>query len=280
MKALSIYVLVQEFYALEAITAILTLEKHNKFEPMKHSHSRWYRDFNAFRDEYIYRFANAIFDYTVLVVAGELRHCASKASHYIYGYYDGECARNDVYNDCAVYNPRDILTAGIRMFDTNYVKWGRAFGGDKWYQIAMAGLLKDEVPDCIFVDHCVDLSHNNSVYFDKGAGIFYLDSRNLYREFLDFKRSCEPQTLIKEEQGHQFNSLLKRAFTLNIIEEQPIDDQIFPIQTEMETRLLAYQPIAWGDKRLALNENNIMAQTDFSCTPSRRKHDREYANCA
>jgi len=280
MKELSIYVLVQEFYALEAISAMLFVNNHNNFEPMKHSHSRWYRDFNTFRDEYIRRFANAIFDYTVLVVAGELRHCTSKASHYIYGYYNGECERNDVYNDCKGYNPRDVLAAGIRMFDTAFVEWGRAFGGDKWYQIAKAGLLKDKVSDCIFVDHCVDLSHNNSVYFDKSAGIFYLDSRSHYKNFLDFKRSCEPQTLIQERQGYQFSSLLKRAFTLNIIEEQTIDIQIFPTQTETETRLLAYQPIAWGDKRLPLNESNIMVQPNFSHTSNRCKHDREYARCA
>ena len=115
---MNIYSLVQEFYALEAVSAMLSGTQDNNFEPMRHSHSRWCRDFTDFRNEYISKFASAIFDYTAMVVAGELRHCKQKASEHIKGYYDGQhLSRGDVYDECSVYNPHDILNAGLRMFD-------------------------------------------------------------------------------------------------------------------------------------------------------------------
>ena len=83
MDLLNIYLLVQEFYAIEAIAAMVSVNQGSNFEPMRHSHSRWYRDFHDFRDEYIIRFASAIYDYTVSVVAAELRHCKGQASQYI-----------------------------------------------------------------------------------------------------------------------------------------------------------------------------------------------------
>ena len=142
MSLMNISFLVQEFYAVEAISALISVNQSGNFEPMRHSHSRWYRDFCDFRNEYISKFASAIFDYTVLVVAAELRHCNERASYYIKDYYTTFLPRDAVYQECSVYNPRDILLAGIRMFDTCYVDWRKGYGGDKWKQIAKAGLMK------------------------------------------------------------------------------------------------------------------------------------------
>jgi len=220
MKLLNIYLLVQEFYAIEAIYAMLSVNKGNNFEPMRHSHSRWHMDYNDFRDKYISKFASAIYDYTVLVVAAELRHCKNQASQYIREYYTTFLSRDDVYEECSVYNPHDILLAGIRMFDTGRVEWRKSYGGGKWRQIAKAGLMKDKVTDCVFIDHCVDLSHNNSVYFDKCAEKFFLPNRHEYQKLLTKKRYSEPQALIGTKQGLRFHKLLSRANNLNIINTQ------------------------------------------------------------
>uniref|UniRef100_UPI0032608329 hypothetical protein n=1 Tax=Clostridium sp. NkU-1 TaxID=1095009 RepID=UPI0032608329 len=122
------------------------------------------------------------------------------SSQYIQDYYSADQSRNDVYRDCSVYNKSDILKAGLRMFDTERVAWSSSFGGEKWKQIAKAGLLKGKVRDIIFVDHCVDLSHNCSIYFDKKAGIFFLQYLTQYKELLDLKQVCEPQVLLRTRQ--------------------------------------------------------------------------------
>lgn len=274
MKLLNIYCLVQEFYAIEAISALLSSNHDSNLEPMRHSHSRWYCDFCDFRDTYILKFASAIYDYTVSVVAAELRHCRSQASQYIQDYYSSEQSRDEVYRDCSVYNKIDILKAGFRMFDTERVTWSSSFGGEKWKQIAKAGLLKGKVSDIIFVDHCVDLSHNCSIYFDKKAGIFFLENLTQYKELLDLKRICEPQVLLRTRQGAQFNRLIFRANTLHILEEKAEGDSHLADRGEAETLLLDYRPVVWGNKRLDYSESNIITQQYFG------SRDREYARAA
>lgn len=276
MDRMDIFQLVQEFYAMEALSAMLLVNQNSRFLPLRHSHERWYRDFSDFRSKYIAKFSAAIFDYTALVVAAELRHGRKKASHYLKAYYDSELERGTVYDDCSVYAAKDILAAGISMFNEKCVKWDKGYGGDKWKQIAKAGLMKDKVNDCVFIDHCVDLSHNNSIYFDKGAGIFVLHSVDQYQTFLDFKRCCVPQDLIVAGHGSIFRRLLSRAAVLDLVEQLP-HVSICACETS-ESTLLDYRPVEWGSKRLDYSERNI-APSIHLCIGCRR---REYdcAQCA
>lgn len=255
--------LVQEFYALEAVSAMVAGTEYGDFQPMQHSHRRWYEDFSRFRDRYISKFASAIYDYTVLVTAAELRHMKRKASHYIKGYYDGPLERNEVYQDCVAYRADDILHAGYRMFDPQKVKWEEDFGGEKWWYITKAGLMKGKFDNCTWIDHCVDLSHNGNIYFDKGAGIFALQSREQYKEFLDLKRDCEPKKLLERKFGYHFARLLWRASNLQILTGLEIGGLLSPLEGASEQQLLCYSPIQWGKKHLNYSDRNILANKDF-----------------
>lgn len=277
MDLLNINLLVQEFYAVEAVSVLISSIQHSSFEPMRHSHSRWHQDFSDFREEYILKFASAIYDYTVLVVAAELRHADRKASHYIKGYYPSTYFRDQVYRECTIYKAGDILAAGMKLFDTRRVEWDDGFGGEKWKCIAKAGLVKGKVSDCIFIDHCVDLSHNNSIYFDKHAGIFCLQSKENYQTFLDLKRFCEPQALIREKKGRRFNQLLWRANNLGIVESCQADGLISPEYDLAESRLFDYHPVQWGDKPLDSSDCNIGRQAEF-CDVARRENEERFAD--
>lgn len=277
-ERLNIFQLVQEFYAMEALSAMLLMNQGSRFHPLRHSHERWRRDFGNFQNEYITKFAAAIYDYTALVVAAELRHCRKRASRHIKGYYNSDLDRDMVYKDCSAYAPKDILTAGIRMFDTNSVKWEGGFGGEKWYQIAKAGLMKDTVCDCVFIDHCVDLAHNNSIYFDKGAGIFFLPCVVQYQEFLNFKRSCFPQDLMEVGHGDIFRKLLSRAVTLNLAEHLPPYVSTRACKTS-ESALLDYRPVVWNGKPLNHSESHIV-QSCHCSVPKRDEERSKYALCA
>ena len=258
---LDIRQLVQEFYAMEAVSAMIQGNQYSCFQPMRHSHSRWHSDFMEFQKTYISQFAAAIYDYTVLVVAAELRHGKRQASRYIKDYYTTAYGREDVYRDCACYKAHDILLAGLHLFDPAFAKWNEAYGGKKWFYIAKAGLLKGTVSDEVFIDHCVDLSHNNSIYFDKSAGIFCLQETRLYQEFLDHKRICEPQALIKGQFGYCLNRLLLRAAQLGILPDYLPgcrSDHLFPLfSTQNESDLLTYQPVHWGNIPLNCSDENI-----------------------
>lgn len=261
---------------MEALSAIILVNQNSRFDPLRHSHARWFQDFSNFRERYIDKFAAAIFDYTASVVAAELRHGRKRASQYLKVFYDSELDRCTIYDDCSIYFAKDILDAGMRMFDTNRVKWHGGYGGSKWRQIAKAGLMKGNVSDCIFIDHCVDLSHNNSIYFDKGAGIFTLQSIDQYKVFLDFKRICAPQELIEAGRGYLYRKLLSRAVTLNLVELPTVG---IAAGESAESSLLVYRPIAWGDKRLDYSERNIAASV-YCNREDRRESEPRYALCA
>lgn len=283
MDVMNIYLLVQEFYAIEALSALVIANEENTFEPLRPSHERWKQDFDSFRDNFTKQLAASIFDYTVLAVAGELRHCKERASQYIGGYYSDDTTRDGVFENCTVYRPKDILYSGLRMFNPDKVIWHPKYGGVKWQQIAKAGLMKGRVSDCVFVDHCVDLSHNCCPYFDKGAKIFILWNSEQYAQFLDFKRICASAALLEQKQGQEFNRLLSRANTLQIVAvapKIPAYSDLELVRADWENRqrsentLLSYQPVEWGDEPLDYSEKNIIRQ-DYSDTGSRRT--RRYA---
>jgi len=284
MGLLDISLLVKEFYAIEAVTAMLTGAGYGDFQLMRHSHNRWYQDFTDFRNEYISKFASAIYDYTALVVAAELRHAMRNASHYIANYYTNSLHRDEVYRDCTTYTPEGILKSGFRIFDPEQVKWSESYGGEKWWNIAKAGLMKGRVSDCIFIDHCVDLSHNNSVYFDKSAGIFYLSEKEKYSDFLDWKRICDPRDLLQEQRGAILNRLIWRADNLNIIRDCYVDNLFFTESDKAEKLLLDYRPVQWGNKHLECSENSILQSDEFyrEEKDEREEYERQcrYAKCA
>ena len=247
---------VEEFYALEAVLAQVYCER--KLEPFRHSHARWERDFSSFREQYNSRLATAIYDYTAVTVAGEMRHGYVRASKYILGYFDDETSRTSVYRECIKYTPDSLLSAGSRLFG-EIIEWHRSYGGPKWEVIARAGLRKASLPDSVFIDHCVDLSHNGSVYFDKGADIFFINGFDTYKKYLDFKRQCEPRQLMEYVLGSRFNRLILRAITLGIIDipiPQKADSENCGLPlfwrhnnstvNETESNILNYQSPQWG----------------------------------
>lgn len=279
---------VREFYSLEALSYYaMTIPEEKLFLP---SIQKWLEDFHSYRNLFTKKLAEAIFDYTAKVVAGEMGHCYRKADRVLDGKYflnREMMARDHTYSECIDYSARALLECGALIFNPAEVNWDDAYGGEKWHDIAKAGLLRYSLNDIVFIDHCVDLSHNNSVYFDKGAGIFeFYNLCSRYQEFLNVKRDSSPEDILFSEH-HRSNScqlltLLGRAMILNIIPEDDyllfkLSDHLVnyfnretvkwairacerEIPTEMVYDVLKYTPIKWGNKvppsKLVCNENN------------------------
>lgn len=132
-------------------------------------------------------------------------------------------------------------------------------------------MLKGKVSDGVFIDHCVDLSHNSNVYFDKGAGIFRLWDEKTYKDFLDRKRLCTPQELIQGAPGKELNRLLQRADTLQILRGYRENPFLSGEVAETEQQLLDYDPIAWKNKPL----NAVILENFKSCREERQADRRE-----
>lgn len=277
MSAINIQALVEEFYAIEAVNALISVKSGSSdFDPFRHSHSKWYDDFMEFRTEYAHKLSSAIYDYTVLVVAGELRHAHYQCAREIEGYETKDVTRDCMYTRSKNYSSESILKAGDILFDKKY-RWMRYFGGPKWQKIAKAGLLRSKLNDIIFIDHCVDLSHNCSVYFDKGANIFGMpQGNNNYKEFLNLKRDVCPEVLLRTERyGNRLRELIKRACVLNILYLSEKKEFVYINYNESEEQILQYVPIVWGKKQVVCKLVPSVRGSKMVCGDD---HDKKYPN--
>lgn len=205
-----------EFYCIQAIEARMLEEA--KLEPFRKSHERWVEDFNAYKNAYIKQMAHMIYDYTVTVVGGEMRHAEDKASMYCAD-YPSVSSRTVAFDMVHAYEPRQLLKVAIEVFQAD--NWESGYGGEAWANIAKAGLMYNNIPDVVFIDHCIDLSHNSSVYFDKpDNGILHITDVDDYKKFLDFKYLATPvQILAKLRKSKILKRLLVRAVNVGIISE-------------------------------------------------------------
>ena len=266
---IDIYCAVKEFYGILSLEALQIANP--QFEHFKHSHAKWAEDLEAYKNEYASHFSSAIYDYTVVVCAGEIRH-AKKHAWISHPNFSSSTDRDEVYNECVVYKSQQIAEISEIIFGKE-ANWDSGYGGLKWAQIAHAATLRTKLNNISFIDHCVDLSHNNSVYFDKGAGIFKLtrDSRS-YLNMLNTKRDEAPDVVLQSLKSKKLQKLLERAITLGITWNIPSASKDY-YDTAIEA-VLNYRPIEWGT--LNLNKEDLVYKYGRNGKSNdRRRRDRD-----
>lgn len=183
---------VVNFYALEGMKAEL-LRKTREFQFVK-SYEKLLTDLEDYSSRYNKKLAEVLFDHTVLCVQTELRHAKLECHYYIPNYYGDGWYKNYSDEMCFasyIFNPLETLKAGYELFDEGCYSWEFEYGGDNWWNIANAGLMYHQVPDVVFIDHVVDLSHNNDFYLMKKTGLFLHSprvNRYNYETMLNTKR--------------------------------------------------------------------------------------------
>lgn len=238
--SIDIFDAIVDFYGLQCLQAI-AVPNVDAFSP---SQNRWLRDFESYQATYQHKLARAIYDYLALICFGEARHAKNKASHYVEGL--PTCSeRSTQYDRAAQYNPQQFLPVLEELFEV--AKWDSGYGGTSWARIARAAQMYGTVPDAVFVDHCVDLSHNNSLCFNKEeADIFTLRWATGYKTMLDRKASWAPTSFIDEyvnNFSYAVYSLLVRAQRLGLISNNIPQIEITNDADEWE-----YEPIKWGSR--------------------------------
>lgn len=242
---------VSTFYSLEALELLVV----RKAEFGKHSHDKLIQDIKEFKERYVKNLSQALYDYTAMVVYGEMRHAWKTSTHYN-PHVCRVSSRKESYYESLQYNPKDILEAGKRLFDPKKTIWTENFGGEKWWFIADRVSLYGRIGLQNFCDMCFSLSHNTSPYLDKfNSGIFMIDNKSTYKRILDLKFEADNplEVIVTTESylGYRLRRLVERAFILKLI---PI---IFPANLGnrkpadcAENYIYNYKPIVWGGNRL------------------------------
>lgn len=290
MNKIDIEAVVRTFYGFQALE-ILAKENYVAFLP---SHEKWLGDFRAYSSIFEKNLATIIYDYIVKVVASELRHCRLKSELYIPDFYGstqvGELRRNEIWEDCKKYNPSDIIKAGLLLFDEEMNCWSEGYGGEAWRQIAKGGEYYQKVSDRIFIDHAVDLSHNNSIFFDKGADILILNDVDRYCYYLNLKKVESPEIVLGESIKMSSKELLDfylRGVNIGLIKiDQFVENANFHRYLKPSflkkkrdkefDNLTNYAPVKWGNKSINLNNLKYGWSSD-KCTDSDYVNREEWA---
>ena len=214
-KALEVNItaICEEFYAIQAIEAIMSTEFG------KHSHDKWLKDFYEYKESFESKIAEMFRDYLALIVLGELRHCSGyseKALYFESLEFKDSMSRNRCYIEKRYFTKESVFRCGIKLFNEFYNGWHDSYGGEAWYNIAKAGLMYGKEKDSVFIDHCFDLEHNGGNISNKEAFMFY--AYDNLSDFLDLKRNAmNIYRIIRYAQTKTLRNLIQRAFNLGIL---------------------------------------------------------------
>lgn len=276
-----LFYLVVNFYALEFIRAKMVI--HPKI--YSHAWDKLWEDIQDYSTWFNSKLAAMIYDHTVRCVQCELRHCKNRSEFYIPNFFGDGWYKNYDDSICFInseFNPNSVLRAGKWLFDENNNWWELNaydecdYGGKSWKDIAEAGLEYRKIPNSVFVDHLIDLEHNNEVMLLKEAGIFQHSVRlgpALYHEMLDdkryedeeFMRKYSPylcQEVLLKLSRYQYLSRDKVVSEKDLVKYRSNLDKLCEKSIEL---LLRYKPIKWGNKMVSLG--------NLQESPS---HDRDY----
>ena len=261
-ECVSIAYCAAEFYLLEALNIMLDSNR----ERCRHSHERLYKDLLEHKEHFETMFAYALRDYLTYAVAGEARNGRDHATGYI-GQIPQCSDRSGIVGHIELYTPESIAMATKEAFDDANIVWKGGYGGERWKNIAEAILLYKRLPRTAWIDHCVDLSHNNGSCFNKSEyHIFAITSG--FTSFLDDKTCAQtPIDLLRSITIYGLNyglspkalELLHRFQVLRLFRgddcmydalvEQP-EDRGIERQYGVHRLLVAYEPICWGTNEL------------------------------
>ena len=186
----------------------------------------------TFRNAQAALLAKVYFDYIAYICPGEMRHSQGPR----YPNLAKDFSRESIYKQAVKYNPFEYLPRLAETFERG--EWGGGYGGKPWALIAKAGCMYKQESDIVFVDHCVDLTHNNGTMLNKPVGIFKVNYK-LYRNLLDRKQRGEllvnlwPKLLVLDT----LSELLARAGKLGML--PPAFDWV-------TVEHYSYAPIEWG----------------------------------
>ena len=262
-----LFYLVVNFYALEFIRAKMVVS------PKIYSHAwdKLWDDIQDYSTWFNSKLASMFYDHTVKCVQCELRHCKNHSEFYIPNFYGDGWFKNFDDQMCyvsAVFNPTEILRAGKWLFDDNNNYWCYEdticeYGGEAWQDISEAGLEYQKVSDSIFIDHLIDLEHNNEVMLFKPTGLFMHTARfgtTIYYKMLDDKRYEDKEFMCKYspyfcKEVLQFISRYQYLSRDEVVSEKGLIkyrsnlDKLCEKSIEL---LLKYKPIKWGNKHVPM----------------------------
>lgn len=222
-------------------------------------------EFRAMQKEYVDRFAGALFDYIALASFGEARHAIDDAKYYIQyicfkwnknNEKEHVSVREEAYEQALKFDPNSFLPVLVNLYTDK--GWRDGYGGPKWANIAEIGTKYRKMPNTVFVDNAIDLSHNGGSMFNKRI-LFKQYAPYGYKHMLDQKRSME--SILTEDFLRKYSFPSSTKLFLKLAAKLGIIDVSLVYAPEN------YEPIEWPNAikwgLLSMSSNDILPKEEF-----------------
>jgi hypothetical protein len=221
---LDLYTCICTFYVLNEL-------RMAPIEGFKKSHEKWSNDLDAVTGTFNTTFGAALFDYIVASSWGEAKHSLYECD---IAMYTPELNRSSLL-PFATYDVARLIPLFITLFEDK--SWTDCYGGKAWANIARAATEYGKRDLTLWIDHVVDLGHNNGCFFDKGK--MFPCFLPTILDLLTFKREgsllYDASVAILTPPVY---SLLNRAVNLKIVEN--VNQYVLP-GAELD-----YVPVVYG----------------------------------
>lgn len=239
-----------DFYVLEAIKAGIAMNQTPELA-FSHRVEKLVSDIAEYEERFIANIASRTFMYIWAAAVGEARHSRESLAetHYIEELRESD--RANVFSNITNFPPTPGNVQAIcDVFNQN---WGGSYGGAAWLNIAKAAKMFFEVPASVFLDHVIDLQHNNGTVFSKDEAQYlqfklkYDPGSQYFNRFLDYKFKHD---ILKQNPG--WNMLVTRKTFEFVTRFCNIFGREAPKHIEPRLRHLDKYEVQWGETKLTL----------------------------
>ena len=181
-----------DFYFLQALEFAVNNEvSQNPERGFLRSVEKLQEDIAEAQNDIYPKIALRTFLYLYVACLGEARHANDSTAEEFFIPETVQTNRAKLYTDATDYFPTEHnIETLVRVFDQ---KWSSGFGGGAWKAIAEALYSYKNQSNSFFIDHVVDLEHNNGTAFSKSDAKetikFDVEYEGHFRYFLDYKFS-------------------------------------------------------------------------------------------
>ena len=205
-----------DFYFLQALQAAIMSEiARDPSQQFRRSVESLQMDVQETFDEMIPNMAKRVFVYLYAACLGEARHSRSNYARERFVPEVLKSHRMDCFANVTRYEPtHQNLNALVLIFSQD---WKSGFGGNAWKQIALALLDYGRIPDAAWLDHVVDLEHNNGTAFNKQDSSntveFDCNYPSSFRDFLNYKFA---EDILKSPRLDRYEEIARMGVTRRV----------------------------------------------------------------
>jgi len=237
-----------DFYYLQALQAETMTELARLPEKQfSHSVEKFQNDLAELCNELIPNMALRTFVYLYAACLGESRHSRTPNAERIFLEDARTLHRNELFLTACDYAPSNENIKAI--VDIFAQPWKSGFGGKPWKGIAEALYTYYTMPPAAFIDHVIDLEHNNGTAFNKedARSTIFFDTNypNRFSHFLDYKFS---NNILKDGPGYSLR--ISKRICKMVERFCVIFSYKFPYWLSANLKNLTDYDVQWGEKKL------------------------------